>query len=127
MTAFRCGDVVWADLDPSAGHEQNKRRPLIVVSNDKFNARCSLTMAVPITSTDSGYPLHIPVGTVPTEGGTDAIEGFAEVEQLKSLDLRARNAVLVGSIDENGMDKILSMLMGCLITPDMTIISGSWG
>lgn len=67
MTAFRCGDVVWADLDPSAGHEQNKRRPLIIVSNDKFNARCSLTMAVPITSTDSGYPLHIPVGTVPDE------------------------------------------------------------
>lgn len=126
MTSFKCGDVVWADLDPSAGHEQNKRRPLIVVSNDKFNAHCSLTMAVPITSTDSGYPLHIPVGTVPTEGTGTPLKGFAEIEQLKSLDLQARNAVLVGRIDEKGMDKILSMVMGCLITPDMTVISGNW-
>ena len=121
---FRCGDVVWADLDPSAGHEQNKRRPLIVVSNDKFNARCSLTMAVPITSTDSGYPLHLPVGVVPSEDGAAPLRGFAEIEQLKSLDLKARNAVLVGNIGEQGMDRILSMVMGCLITPEMTIISG---
>ncbi len=127
MTSFRCGDVVWADLDPSAGHEQNKRRPLIVVSNDKFNMRCSLTMAVPITSVDSGYPLHVPVGVVPAEGHGIPLKGFAEIEQLKSLDLRARNATLVGSIDERGMDKILAMVMGCLITPDMTVISGSWG
>lgn len=122
--AFRCGDVVWADLDPSAGYEQNKRRPLIVVSNDKFNARCSLTMTVPITSTDSGYPLHIPVGTVPAEVDEAPLKGFAEVEQLKSLDLHARNAVLVGNIGEKGMDRILSMVMGCLIAPDMTVISG---
>ena len=122
--AFRCGDVVWADLDPSAGHEQNKRRPLIVVSNDKFNARCSLTMTIPITSTDSGYPLHIPVGTVPAEGVEAPLKGFAEIEQLKSLDLHARNAVLVGNIGEKGMDRILSMVMGCLIAPDMTVISG---
>lgn len=122
--AFRCGDVVWADLDPSAGHEQAERRPLIVVSNDKFNAHCSLTMTVPITSTDSGYPLHIPVGSVPSDGKQPPCKGFAEVEQLKSLDLEARNAVLVGNIGEQGMDKILSMVMGCLVTPDMTVISG---
>lgn len=121
---FRCGDVVWADLDPSAGHEQNKRRPLIVVSNDKFNAHCNLTMTIPVTSTDSGYPLHIDVGRVPTENGGKAIKGFAEIEQLKSLDLSARRAVLVGRIDESGMDEILSMVMGCLIAPDMTVISG---
>lgn len=121
---FRCGDVVWADLDPSAGHEQNKRRPLIVVSNDKFNEHCSLTMTVPITSTNSGYPLHIPVGVVPSEDGGSALKGFVEIEQLKSLDLKARNAVLVGNIGEQGMDRILSMVMGCLITPEMTIISG---
>lgn len=122
--AFKCGDVVWADLDPSAGHEQNKRRPLIVVSNDNFNSRCSLTMTVPIASTDSGYPLHIPVGAVPAEDDEALPKGFAEIEQLKSLDLNARNAVLVGNIGEQGMDRILSMVMGCLITPDMTVISG---
>lgn len=121
---YRCGDVVWADLDPSVGHEQCKRRPLIVVSNDKFNARCSLTMTVPITSTDSGYPLHIKVGPVPSEDGLEPVQGFAEIEQLKSLDLQGRHAVRVGTIDAVGMDRVLSMVMGCLIAPDMSVISG---
>ena len=121
---YRCGDVVWADLDPALGHEQRKRRPLIVVSNDKFNARCNLTMTIPITPADTGYPLHLDVGVVPTEDGSAAVRGFAEVEQLKSLDLPSRNAVKVGSINEAGTDRILSLILGCLITPDITIISG---
>ena len=121
---YRYGDVVWADLDPALGHERRKRRPLIVVSNDKFNARCNLTMTIPITSADTGYPLHLDVGVVPTEDGGAAVRGFAEVEQLKSLDLPSRNAVKVGSIDEAGMDRILSLVLGCLVTPGMTIISG---
>ena len=121
---FRCGDVVWADLDPSSGHEQTKRRPLIVVSNDKFNSHCNLTMTVPITSSDVAYPLHIDVGLVPSENGDAPVRGFAEAEQLKSLDLEARGAVKVGSIDDAGMDKIIGLVLGCLITPDMTVLSG---
>ncbi len=121
--AFRYGDVVWADLDPSAGHEQTKRRPLIVVSNDKFNSRCSLTMTVPITTTQNAYPLHIDVGLVPTEDGSAPVHGFAEAEQLKSLDLEARNAVRVGTIDNEGMDKLLGLVLSCLIAPDMMIVS----
>ena len=121
---YRCGDVVWADLDPSADHEQNKRRPFKVVSNDKFNAHCTLMMTVPITSTDSGYPLHLSVGTVPSEDDGPQIHGYAEIEQLKSLDLESRHAVRVGSIDARCMDAILSMVMSCLIAPDMSVISG---
>lgn len=34
MKDYRYGDVVWVNLDPSAGHEQGKRRPVVVVSND---------------------------------------------------------------------------------------------
>ena len=121
--AWRCGDVVWADLDPSAGHEQAKRRPLIVVSNDKFNSRCNLAMTIPITTTDSGYPLHIDVGMVPGEPGGDPVRGFAEVEQLKPLDLDARDAVKVGAIDDAGIDKILGLVLGCLVSPPHDIYS----
>lgn len=121
--AYRCGDVVWADLDPSAGHEQNKRRPLVVVSNDEFNSHCNITMAVPITSSNTMYPLHIDVGLVPSDDGGMPMHGYAEVEQLKSLDLKAQNAVRVGRIGSEGMEKIINLVLGCLITPDMTIYS----
>lgn len=120
---FRYGDVVWADLDPSSGHEQRKRRPLIVVSNDKFNAHCNLTMTIPITSSDVPYPLHLAVGEVPGESGQEPIRGYAQAEQLKSLDLEARHAIKVGSIDAEGMDKLLSLVLGCLVGPDMMIVS----
>lgn len=121
--AWRCGDVAWADLDPSAGHEQAKRRPVIVVSNDKFNRHSTLTMVVPITSSDTAYPLHLDVGPVPSEDGSSPVRGYAEAEQLKALDLQARNAAKVGTIDEAGMDKLLGLILGCLITPDMSIIT----
>lgn len=121
---YHAGDVLWVDLDPSLGHEQAKRRPVIVVSNDRFNAHCNLTMVVPITSNDAAYPLHVSVGTVPVEDGGLPVRGFAEAEQLKSLDLSARNAVRVGTIDARGMDKLLGLVLGCLVTPDMSIVSG---
>lgn len=119
---YSFGDVVWADLSPSSGHEQRKRRPLIVVSNDKFNSRCNLTFTIPLTSTDSGYPLHLDVGEIPAEDGGRPIHGFAEIEQLKSLDLDARNAVRVGHVETRGMDKIVEMLIGCIITDEMIIL-----
>ena len=119
---FHYGDVVWADLDPSQGREQTKRRPLVVVSNERYNRLCNLSMVVPITSKATGYPLHIDVGLVPGEEGAAPIRGFAEAEQLKALDLIARDAVLVGRIDESGMARILGPVLGCLITPTMTIV-----
>ena len=120
--SYRSGDVVWADLDPSSGHEQMKRRPLVVVSNDAFNRHSTLTMTVPITSMGN-YPLHVDIGVVSDEEG-NSVRGFAEAEQLKSLDLESRNAVLVGRLPDDKFERILEMVLGCLVGPDMSIISG---
>ena len=104
MKDYHYGDVVWVNLDPSAGHEQGKRRPVVVVSNDAYNRFNNLTMVVPITSSRE-YPLHVNVGVIPTEDGL-AIHGWAEIEQLKSLDLEARYGSVVGELDEETLDKI---------------------
>ncbi|MCH9275344.1 type II toxin-antitoxin system PemK/MazF family toxin [Bifidobacterium amazonense] len=111
MNGYRRGDVVAADLDPAAGHEQRKRRYLLVVGNENFNRLCNLTWVCPITSTDNHYPLHMAVHPVsPLD-----IEGFVEVEQLKSLDLEARNAELVGYLQQEEMDAVVELAMACLI------------
>lgn len=107
---YRRGDIVVADLDPSAGHEQRKRRYLLVVGNEQFNRTCNLTLACAITSADNGYPLHVPVH--PISMG-DPIEGFVEVEQLKALDLEARNAEVVGWVPSDEMDCITGMILAC--------------
>lgn len=116
---YHYGDIVWADLDPSAGHEQNKRRPLIVVSNDEYNRFNNLIMTVPITS-NREYPLHINVGTIPAEDGGE-IHGWAEIEQAKCLDLNARYARKVATVDDDVMERITEMLLGGLMRPSMRI------
>ena len=119
MSEYRYGDLIWADLDPAVGHEQRKRRPLIVVTNDQYNRFNNLVMVVPVTSARE-YPLHIDIGTIADEQG-GSIHGFAEIEQAKCLDLTARHAKKVGDVPETVMDAITDLLLGGLLQPGMRI------
>lgn len=119
MNIWHYGDIVWADLDPASGHEQNKRRPLVIVTNDQYNMFNNLPMTVPITS-EREYPLHVNIGVIPTEDGRE-LHGWAEIEQAKCLDLESRRAVRVGSMDEDVMNEITELLIGGLLQPVMRI------
>lgn len=62
------GEVWLADLNPTRGHEQAGRRPVLVVSEDLFNQGPSgLAIVLPMTSTLRGVPSHVPID--PPEGG----------------------------------------------------------
>src|SRR3954470_784767 len=56
------GEVWMADLDPTVGHEQGRRRPVLIVSHDRLNrGPAGLVVAVPITGTARGIATHVPV------------------------------------------------------------------
>jgi len=60
---YQAGDVLLADLDPVAGHEQGGRRPVLVVSGPSYNElRNQQLIVAAITSRQRGLPFHIPVG-----------------------------------------------------------------
>lgn len=65
------GEIWAADLGTGLGHEQSGQRPLLVVSDDLFNAGpAGLIVAVPLTSRvtkSKNIPAHIPA--TPPEGG----------------------------------------------------------
>jgi mRNA interferase MazF len=62
------GEVWLADLNPTRGHEQAGRRPVLVVSEDLFNqGPAGLVIVLPMTSTLRGVPSHVPVSA--PEGG----------------------------------------------------------
>jgi mRNA interferase MazF len=57
-----------ADLNPTRGHEQARRRPVLVVSEDLFNrGPAGLVIVLPMTSTIRNVPSHVPMS--PPEGG----------------------------------------------------------
>jgi len=59
---LRRGDLVWVDLDPTAGREQRGRRPAVVVSSDDYLASVrGLVVVLPLTTTDRGWPHHVRV------------------------------------------------------------------
>jgi mRNA interferase MazF len=63
MARLLRGDVVWADLTPSRGHEQGGNRPVVVISEDVFNHRSGTVIAMAITSQAprAGYPLTLEI------------------------------------------------------------------
>jgi mRNA interferase MazF len=64
------------------------------------------------------------VGAVPDERMTgERIRGWAQAEQLKSLDLEARNAVKVSTLADDALTQIVETILGCLIQPEMTIVN----
>ena len=61
---YQAGDVLLADLDPVAGHEQGGRRPVLVLSGPSYNElRNEQLIVAAITSRQRGLPFHIRVGT----------------------------------------------------------------
>lgn len=62
------GDIGLAQVDPVEGHEQGGKRPVMVLSTDRYNRLPSgLVIIVPITTRDRGNPFHLRIE--PPHGG----------------------------------------------------------
>jgi mRNA interferase MazF len=59
MARILRGEIYWANLDPTKGHEQSGQRPVLVLSQDVFNERSGVVIAVVLTSQPqrAGFPL----------------------------------------------------------------------
>ena len=79
------GDIVMLDFDPQVGREQAKRRPALVLTDQRYNRASGLAVVCPLTSKRKPYPFALPI-TV------DEVEGAVLVDQVKSLDWVSRSA-----------------------------------
>ncbi len=61
MARILRGDIRWADLNPTRGHEQAGQRPVLILSHDVFNERSGTVIAVALTSQQprAGFPLTL--------------------------------------------------------------------
>jgi mRNA interferase MazF len=102
------GDFVTVTFDPQSGHEQRGRRPALVVSNALFNQHTGRAIVCPLTSTDRRFPFHVAVEDDPN------VTGFIMVEQVKSIDFRARKARRIGKVSDGVLEEVLSILDACI-------------
>jgi mRNA interferase MazF len=110
VTAYvpEAGDIVMMDFDPQVGREQAKRRPALVLTDQRYNRASGLAVVCPLTSKRKPYPFALPV-TV------DQIEGAVLVDQLKSMDWAGRKAKLHSKAEPELVNKVrqyVAVLLG---------------
>src|SRR5258708_16594414 len=79
------GDIVMLDFDPQLGREQAKRRPALVITEQRYNRASWLAVFCPLASRRKPYPFALPT-TV------DKVDGAVLVDQLMSLNWSNRTA-----------------------------------
>ena len=85
MAAILRGDVIWADLNPTIGHERSGRRPVLILSSDVFNDRSGTVIAVAITSQEprAGFPL-----TLSLENEELPKRAWVKINQIRTLSVQ---------------------------------------
>jgi len=102
------GDIVRMDFDPQVGREQAKRRPALVLTDQRYNRVSGLAVVCPLTSKRKPYPFALPI-TI------DKVEGAVLVDQLKSMDWIGRQAKFHSTAEPALLSKVrqyVAVLLG---------------
>ena len=100
MVSFNKGDIIKVDFNPTLGREQSGYRPALIISNEGFYSKTGMLVILPITSTDNGFPLHVPL-----EESVET-QGYVLCEHVKSIDAKVRKIKYVESTSESFVAKI---------------------
>jgi len=89
--------LIWANLDPTLGVEIQKRRPVVVVSNDAINRYSQLVIVVPITTNLNRFsPSHV---LLPKGEADLSQDSKVLTEQIRALD-KQRLVSKIGTISQ---------------------------
>jgi mRNA-degrading endonuclease toxin of MazEF toxin-antitoxin module len=102
------GEIWLVGLDPTEGHEQTGRRPVLIVSPEAFNRVTKVPVVLPVTS--GGNFARTAGFAVPLTGAGTKTTGVVRCDQPRALDLRARGGTKLESVPEAIMDEVLAKL-----------------
>ncbi len=102
------GEICLTDLDPARAAEADKRRPAIIVSNDRANATAArlgrgVVTVVPITSNISRvFPFQV---LLPADDVGIRVDSKAQAEQVRSVSIE-RIGPVIGRLPTHLISKL---------------------
>ena len=102
------GEIWLVSLDPTSGHEQRGRRPVLIVSPDPFNRVTKVPVVLPITS--GGNFARTAGFAVSLAGAGTKTTGIIRCDQPRALDLTARTGKKLERISDAIMSEVLARL-----------------
>ena len=100
------GEIWLVSLDPTSGHEQQGRRPVLIVSPEAFNQVTKVPVVLPITS--GGSFARTAGFAVPLAGAGTKTTGVVRCDQPRALDLTARRGRKLERVPDEVMDEVLA-------------------
>jgi mRNA interferase MazF len=106
MARILRGEIRWANLNPTLGHEQSGLRPVLVLSNDVFNERMQIVIAIALTSKQPsfGFPLSLEIDSAELPKKSWALMG-----QVRTLSVE-RIGKKLGLVSIEEIDRIIEGL-----------------
>ena len=110
MARILRGEIRWTELDPTRGHEQAGRRPVLILSHDVFNTRSGTVIAVALTSQEpsAGFPL-----TLESRASGLPKKSWIKISQIRTLATERIGKRIARALDEElshvveGLNEIL--------------------
>ena len=98
MARILRGDVLFANLNPTKGHEQAGRRPVVVLSHEIFNKHSGTVIAAALTSQPqrAGFPLTLQLQSLKLPKTS-----WVKISQIRTLSVqRLGRKIATASTDE---------------------------
>ena len=102
------GDIVYLDLNPTKGHEQNVVRPAMIISNNIFNSNTKMAILCPITPNTKEFPTHYVLED------SKKIKGAVLCEHIRSIDYESRNLKLIEKASDNDLLSVIMLMNACI-------------
>lgn len=97
---------MWAELNPSIGHEQAGQRPVVVLSHEVFNERSGTVIAVAVSSQEprAGFPLVLEITSAKLPK-----RSWVKINQVRTLSVERLSRKL-GHVSPEEVERIVEGL-----------------
>ena len=106
MARILRGDVRWANLNPTKGHEQSGLRPVLILSQNVFNNRSGTVIAMALTSQPqrAKFPL-----TLELSSNRLPKQSWVKISQIRTLSVE-RIGKKIGVVTPEEIEQVIEGL-----------------